>query len=83
MKNIIKLSVVILLLVSCAGDNKSMAVEDLVSSGSLEQLRAKKTELSGQQQQIDAQLKALDEKINELNPQLKVPLVTTITTKEI
>ena len=83
MKNIIKLTVVTLLLVSCGGDNKSMSVEDLVSSGSLEQLRAKKTELSTQQQQIDAQLKALDEKINELNPQLKVPLVTTFTTEEM
>jgi RND family efflux transporter MFP subunit len=83
MKNIIKLTFVTLLLVSCGGDNKSMSVEDLVSSGSLEQLRAKKTELSTQQQQIDAQLKALDEKINELNPQLKVPLVTTFTTEEM
>lgn len=83
MKNIIKLTVVTLLLVSCGGDKKSMSVEDLVSSGSLEQLRAKKTELSTQQQQIDAQLKALDEKINELNPQLKVPLVTTFTTEEM
>lgn len=83
MKNIIKLTFVTLLLVSCGGDNKSMSVEDLVSSGSLEQLRAKKTELSSQQQQIDAQLKALDEKINELNPQLKVPLVTTFTTEEM
>jgi len=83
MKNIIKLTLVTFLLVSCGGDNKSMSVEDLVSSGSLEQLRAKKAELSTQQQQIDAQLKALDEKINELNPQLKVPLVTTFTTEEM
>lgn len=82
MKYIIKLTLVAVLLVSCSGDKKTKSVEDLIASGSLEQLRTKKTELSEQQKQVESQIKAIDDKIKALNPQLKRPNVTTFTVKE-
>jgi len=82
MKHIIKLTLITALLVSCGGDKNTMSVEDLVASGNLEQLRAKKTELNEKQKAIESEIKAIDEKLKELNPQLKVPLVTTFTTEE-
>ena len=82
MKHIIKLTLITVLLVSCGGKDSKQSVDELVSSGNLEQLRTKKTELNAKQKEIESQIKVLDEKINELSPQLKVPLVTTFTTKE-
>lgn len=82
MKHIIKLILATVLLVSCGGGEKAKSVEDLIASGNLEQLNTKKSELSEHQKQVESQIKAIEEKIKELNPQLKVPLVTTFKAKE-
>ncbi len=82
MKHIIKLTFITILLVSCGGDKTTQSVEDLIASGDIAQIRAKKSELNTKQKDIESQIKALDEKIKELNPQLKVPLVTTFTIQE-
>lgn len=82
MKYIIKLTLVTVLLVSCGGGEKAKSVEDLIESGNLEQLRTKKSELSEQKRQVESQIKAIDAKIKEINPLLKVPLVTTFNAKE-
>lgn len=81
MKHISSLLVLALIVVSCSG-NKNQSVEDLVASGNLEQIRAKKAELDVEQQSIVAQLKQLEEKIKELDPQEKIPLITTFEVKE-
>ncbi|MEO1031818.1 MAG: efflux RND transporter periplasmic adaptor subunit [Bacteroidota bacterium] len=81
MKDIIKLTFVFFLVVSCGGD-KTQSVEDLIASNDLEQLRAKKAELDAQQQDLTSQIKQLQDKIKELDPQEKIPLITTFTTKQ-
>ncbi len=81
MKNIASTILVTLLLVAC-GSDKVQSVEDLVASGDLEQIRAKKAELDTQQQELTSQLKQLEGKIKELDPQEKIPLITTFAAKE-
>jgi RND family efflux transporter MFP subunit len=80
MKKIYTLLLVTLVLSSC-GNNKEKSVEDIVSSNDLEQIRAKKSALDTEQQELSAQLKQLEEKIKELNPQERIPLITTFATK--
>jgi membrane fusion protein (multidrug efflux system) len=81
MKNLAITIFVTLLLLAC-GSDKIKSVDDLVASGNLEQIRAKKAELDTQQQEITSQLKQLEGKIKELDPQEKIPLITTFTVKE-
>ncbi|PHR73585.1 MAG: efflux transporter periplasmic adaptor subunit [Lutibacter sp.] len=81
MKYIFILSTILLLFISCGSDTKQ-TVEDLVASGELEQIRAKKSELDIEQEEIKVQLKQLEEKIKELDPLERIPPITTLTVKE-
>lgn len=80
MKKIYSLLIIILALTSC--ENKSQSVEDIIATDNLEQIRQKKSELDVNQQEIATQLKQLEAKIKELDPQEKVPLITTFAVKE-
>ena len=71
-----------LVLTSCSGDKKQ-SIEDIIASNNLEQIRAKKSELDTKQQALVTQLKQLEIKIKELDPQEKIPLITTFSTKEM
>jgi len=77
MKNIIYLLTVVILLASCGG-NQPQSVNDLIAQGDLESLRAKKTEISEQQRQLDANIKLLDSVIATKSGEERLPLVTTI-----
>jgi len=81
MKNIFSLLIIALLLTSCGG-NKNETVDDVVASNNLEQIRKKKSELDATQQELTSQLKQLEAKIKELDPQEKIPLITTFAIKE-
>lgn len=81
MKHIITLSFIALFLVSC-GNEKKQSIDDIIASNDLEKIRQKKTELDAQQQELDEQLKQLSLKIKELDPQAKIPLITTFAAKE-
>ena len=81
MKYILSISLIALLLVSC-GNDKAQSVEDIIASNDLEQIRGKKAILDAEQHALATQLKQLEEKIKELDPQEKIPLVTTIETKQ-
>ncbi len=76
MKNIALIAFATLVTLSCS-ESKKQSVEDLVASNNLEDIRAKKAELDVQQQQLSSQLEMLEEKIRELDPQAKIPLITT------
>lgn len=80
MKHIYSLLIVTLLLASCGGDNKA-SVEDIIASNNLEQIRARKAQLDGEQFAITSQLKRLEAKIKELDPQERIPLITTFEAK--
>nr|WP_321234535.1 efflux RND transporter periplasmic adaptor subunit [uncultured Psychroserpens sp.] len=81
MKHIISITFITLLLVSC-GNEKAQSVDDIIASNNLEQIRQKKAELDVQQQELTDQLKQLSSKIKELDPQEKIPLITTFPAKE-
>lgn len=81
MKYIYTLSLVTLLLTSCSG-NKKKSVEAIIASDDLELIRQKKSELDISAQEISTQLKQLEEKIKDLDPQEKIPLITTFAAKE-
>jgi len=80
MKNIIYLLTISILLASCGG-NQSQSVEALIAQGDLEAIRAKKSEISEQQRQLEANIKMLDSVIATKSGDEKLPLVTTITTE--
>ncbi|SEP70741.1 RND family efflux transporter, MFP subunit [Hyunsoonleella jejuensis] len=66
-----------ILLFSCGGD-KNKSVEDIIASQDLKQIRQKKSELDASAQEIAAKLKLLEKEIKTLDPQEKIPLITTI-----
>jgi len=78
MKNIFTLLIISLVFASCGGD-KNKSVEDILATDNLEQIREKKTTLDASQQEIASQLRLLEAKIKELDPQEKIPLITTFT----
>jgi RND family efflux transporter MFP subunit len=81
MKNILTITILILVLLSCSNEKKQ-SVEDIIDSNNLEQIRAKKSELDLKQHELTAEIKLLENKIREIDPQEKIPLITTITAKE-
>jgi RND family efflux transporter MFP subunit len=81
MKYIYSLLLTTLVLSSC-GSDKNKSVEDIIATDDLELIRNKKTELDISAQEITAQLKQLEQKIKTLDPQTKIPLITTFTVKE-
>ena len=79
-----KYSIIIIaaLIVMACGNEQNQSIEDLIASDNLEEIRAKKAELDTEQQILLTQIKQLQGKIKELDPQEKIPLITTFLTKE-
>jgi len=69
-----------IVLTSCGGD-KNKSVEDIIATNDLETIRQKKVELDASAQEISAQLKQLEKSIKDLDPQEKIPLITTFHAK--
>ena len=82
MKKIILLLITTLFLASCGGDKKQKSVEDIISSQDLNEIRAKKDEITNMQIEYASQLKLLDEEISKLDSLKKVPLITAFKAKE-
>lgn len=80
MKKIFSILIVTFLLASC-GDKKQ-SIDTILESGNLEQIRSYKSTLDTQQQELATQIKLLDAEIKKLDPQEKVPLITTFATKQ-
>lgn len=81
MKNIYSLLIFAILLSSCGSDVKK-PIEDIIASNDLELIRQKKAELDASAQEIAAQVKQLEAKIKVLDPQTKIPLITTLQATE-
>ncbi len=80
MKYILSVTLIALLLVSC--ESKNQTVEDVLATNDLVKVREKKATLDAEQQEIASKLKQLEAKIKELDPQAKIPLITTFVAKE-
>ncbi|NNE76217.1 MAG: efflux RND transporter periplasmic adaptor subunit [Pricia sp.] len=77
MKKIFYLITAAITISACGGSEPS--VSDLVAQGDLEALRTKKSEMSEQQKQIEANIRILDSVIATKSTDEKLPLVNTIT----
>ncbi len=69
------------IVLSSCGDKSAASIEDLIAQGDLEAIRAKKTEISGQQKNLETQLQQLDSAIATFAGNEKLPLVTTLAAK--
>ncbi|XMO88209.1 efflux RND transporter periplasmic adaptor subunit [Algibacter sp. AS12] len=69
------------ILISCGGEGKK-SVEDIIATNDLELIRTKKSELEVSAQEISEKLKQLEQSIKSLDPQEKIPLITTFHAKE-
>ena len=81
LKHIITVIALSTAIVSC-NSNKEQSVDDIIESNDLSSIRTKKSELDAQQQDLAHEIKRLEEKIAELDPQAKIPLITTIPATE-
>jgi len=77
MKKILFTIITAVLLLAC-GSGQKQSVDELISSGNLENIRAKKGEISKQQKDLELQVKKLDSIISILDSNEKFPLVSTI-----
>ncbi len=81
MKKILLLLIITLVLASC-GENKKQSIEDVIATNNLEVIRQKRADIVIKQQEINTQLKQLDDKIAVLDTTKKVPLITTFIAKQ-
>ncbi|RZN82074.1 MAG: efflux RND transporter periplasmic adaptor subunit [Winogradskyella sp.] len=81
MKHILALLLISILITSCGGE-KTKSVEAVIETENLEDIRKKRGEIVAKQQEIAEQLKQLDAKIAVLDTTKKVPLITTFTAKQ-
>jgi membrane fusion protein (multidrug efflux system) len=78
MKKLILILLTILTFASCGNANKQ-SVEEVIESNNSESIIKMRSDLVTQQQDIHAKLVLLDAKLDELNPEKKIPLITAFT----
>lgn len=76
MKKVLVLSLLGTLLISC-GNAEDKSIEEIIETNDLQEIKAKKVELSKQQSELTSRIDRLDEAINLLDPDRNFPLVTT------
>ena len=82
MKKIYTLVFASILLISC-GEKKVATVEEIIATEDIKKIKAKKAEIETKQQAFDDQLKMLNTKLDALDTNKKVPLITTFKAKEV
>lgn len=80
MRTIYSLLIATFLFISCG--KKEETLETILASKDVKEVRAKKNELDEKQKKLTAQLKKLNDKIAELDPSEKIPLITTFKAKQ-
>lgn len=82
MKKIYSILTVALVLVSCGKTETAGSLEEVLKSKDVKVVQTKKEELNGKQQELLSQIKKLNERLAELNPDKNIPLITTFSAKE-
>jgi len=82
----ISLIIIVLAIFACGEDKtidtSNTTVERILESKNLDSIKAKKQELNIKQQELNTQIALLNERITALDDNSKLPLITSITTKE-
>ena len=81
MKKIYLILLTSLVVISCGGDKKN-STASLVEKGTVEQLRAKRTELVAQAEALRKELELIDKAIGEKDTNEKLALITTFPAKD-
>lgn len=81
MKKIITLITISAILVSC-GNKEATSLDAVIATNDIDAIHAKKDALVTQQQELTAQITELDKKLDELNPEKNVPLITIFKAKD-
>ena len=81
MKNIYLTLFTALLLASC-GEQKEISLNTILASNDLKQIKAKKSEIDLQQQALTQDLIKINDKLDSLDKDKNVPLITTLKVKE-
>ncbi|MGB7841552.1 MAG: efflux RND transporter periplasmic adaptor subunit [Salinimicrobium sp.] len=77
-----KISLIIFSALALYSCGKEKSVEDIIDEGDLQEIRAKKAELSTQQSELSSQIASLDEAIKELDVNEQFVLVQTMKLEE-
>ena len=77
---LILLTAVTVFMTSCGKGDES-SIEDLIASGDMEAIRARKTEISKSHHELEQQINMLDSVISANDKNKKLPLVTTFKAK--
>ena len=80
MKHIYYISLLTVLFSACSGSNEQ-SIDALIASNNTKDIQNKKEELVNEQQALVLKIKQLDEKLESLNPDRNVPLITTLIAK--
>ena len=81
MKNIYLVLFTALFLASCA-EQKDASLATILASNDLKQIKAKKSDIDLQQQALTLDLKKINDKLDSLDKDKNVPLITTLKVKE-
>ncbi|MCH4822687.1 efflux RND transporter periplasmic adaptor subunit [Gramella lutea] len=82
MKNIFYiLSLSLLFLSVSCGEPKKNSTEAILESNDLEKIQQKRDELTNEMVAIESDIRQLDEKIKEINPEKNIPLITSYEVK--
>lgn len=81
MKKILSLLILTSILISC-GNPDERSVEDVIATNDLEEIRAKKVELSKQQSELTSKIDQLDAAIVQLDGTRNYPVVSTLTVED-
>ena len=80
MKNRYLILLAALILNSC-GDKKAVAVAEILATNDITQIKAKKTTLEAKQQELAVMLKKINDKLDALNEDKNIPLITAFKVK--
>jgi membrane fusion protein (multidrug efflux system) len=81
MKNIYLILLTALFLSSCE-DEKAISVAGILATNDVAQIKSKKAALDAKQQELSLELKQLNNRLDALNENKNIPLITTFTAKE-
>ena len=81
MKNIYLILLTVLILTSCE-DKKATSVAGILATNDVAQIKSKKAALDAKQQELSSELKQLNDRLDALNEDKNIPLITTFTTKK-
>ena len=81
MKNIYLILLTVLILTSCE-DKKATSVAGILATNDVAQIKSKKAALDAKQQELSLELKQLNDRLDALNEDKNIPLITTFTAKK-